>query len=74
MLLFMYYFNEQIDKNINEIEEKIENIDGQTEEDGFLLQDLYTVKNKLTKKKKSVRITFSLCSFLLVILGILGLF
>ena len=72
--LFMYYFNDQIDKNIMEIEEEIEKIDGQSEDDGFMLQDLYTVKNKLTKKKKSVKVTFSLCSILLVVLGILGMF
>ena len=48
--LFIYYAIGETDIAVKQIEEDIDEIDAKTEEDGFMLQDLYTIQRKLNKK------------------------
>jgi hypothetical protein len=86
---FVNYNNEKTDKQIQEIDRELDELDlsdgididedGEEdvitdEEKAYILQQLCLQQSNLTKRKKKVSITFYLCAAMLVLLGILGIF
>ena len=81
--LFVLYNNEktyitidEIDAQLDEVDLEMAEVDDELaqEEYAYVVKQLYLRRVKLLKRKKKVALTFYLCSALLVILGIIGLF
>ena len=76
--LFFWYNNEKMQNYLNEINQEIDNVETFEElndmEKAYILQQLYTTKKKIEKKKKSSNIGFSVLGGVLVIVGFVALF
>lgn len=82
---FVWYQNEktsnaiietkqQIDEFEQYFDEQDEDCEISDEEQVFVLQQLYQREKKLVKQKRSVNITFRICSVLIIFLGVFGMF
>lgn len=73
-----WYLQEKISNELVQINDEINQIDldedMELENKVYVEQQLYIRQHKLTKKKRSSVILFSICTFCLVLLGFVGLF
>lgn len=89
LFLFIWYNNERIKKALDELNEKIDEIDAldndyeyesQEEEDEaeeekvYILKELYSRQGYVEKKKKSMFVMFGICGLALIVLGFFALF
>ena len=84
---FVWYYLEKLEQYSNEINTKIDEIEAEEiefddeeleelkeEETVYALKQLYIAQKKIKKKKRSVKILFTLCGALLAIIGVVGMF
>ena len=76
--LFFWYNNEKMQNDLTEINNEIDEIevmeDINDEEKAYVLQQLFIIKKKIEKKKRSSNIAFSICGGALIIVGFIALF
>lgn len=85
--LFVWYYLEKLEQYSNDINTQIDEIEAEEiefddeeleelkeEETVYALKQLYIAQKKIKKKKRSVKILFTLCGALLAIIGVVGMF
>ncbi len=86
LLLFVLYNNEKLQKQLQDINETIDEVDqledessnhdefSQEEEERlYVLKELYIAQKKINKKQKKSKILFNICGVALIILGFINL-
>ncbi|MBO5954494.1 MAG: hypothetical protein J6Q13_00815 [Clostridia bacterium] len=82
---FIWYMNEKIENELTELNQAIDELtsdenldeddgDEEIEEQGYILQQLYSRQKQLIKKKRKIKIVFGICGGALIILGFINLF
>ena len=78
LAMFIWYNNEKVSKELTKVNAEIDELEIDEElndeERVYILQQLYIRQKKLSKKKKSTLILFSICGCAIVVLGVIGLF
>ena len=76
--LFFWYNNEKMQSYLAEVDHEIDEVetteDLEDEDKAYVLKQLYIIKTKIEKKKKSSNIAFLICGVALVIVGFVALF
>jgi len=73
MFLFAIYKVEAIDKTMVDINEQLDEIDGESEEGIFQLREMSILISKLKKQRRSTLILFNITGVLLGLLGIIAM-